>query len=151
MSFDEFFYYEENIIIYGETPKKFGQHGSHIWEEDFEAEESGSKKAKIYEKHLKDEIVYYIELPGVTSPEDIDIVLEDQHIKVKARLKKVVIYHGLRKDTQVQEYTAEIKLPFPVEPSDVSAEFDKTRGMLVIRVRKGKKKEPHRINIEKVY
>ena len=151
MSFDEYFYYEKKIVIYGDPTRSLRQHGSHIWEEDFEVEEAGSKKARVYEKNLKDEITYYVELPGVTSPEDIEIMLENQHIKIKAKLRKVVIYHGLRKDVQVQEYTAEIKLPFSPDPNDVSVEFDKSRSMLIIHVRKSKKKEPHKINIEKVY
>ncbi len=151
MSSDDFFYYEEEIIVFSNFLSRGGSHRSHIWEEDYEEEESGYKKARVYEERRRDEIVYYIELPGVKSPDSIDISLEENIITVRAKLGKVVIYPSLRKNVKVSEYIAKIKLPFEPEPEDVFSEFDTNRNILIIHVKRWRKRKFHKLNIDRIY
>ncbi len=150
MGEEDFFYYREDfaIFIYQE-PNRRARHGSHLWAEDYEEEEMGHKKARVYLKKEKDELIYYVEMPGVNSPEDIEIELEGRKITVKGKLKKVIITPSLRKNVEISEYRADIDLPFDVEPEDIRTEFYRSRSLLVIRIKKSKKK--FRISINDVY
>lgn len=142
-----FYYYEEYFYATYRAPR--GRHTSHIWEEEYASEEEGSKTAKVYEEFLRDEIRYYIELPGVTSPEDIEITLEGANLKVVAKIKKTIIYPGLRKKVKLSEYRADIRLPFRPDPNDILTEFDSRKSLLIIRVRKRSKS--YKLNIDRVY
>jgi len=150
VSYDEFYYREDVIIYFTGREKKVSKHDSHIHVEDYEEEEKGSKRAGIYEERSKDSLTYYIELPGVISPDDIEILLEENELLVKARLRKVIIYPGLRKDVKVSEYKARVELPFSVSPDDIETEFDTSKGLLIIRIKREKKRY-RRIRIDKVY
>lgn len=150
MSYDEF-YYREDIIIYHVGRRRIvNKHDSHIHIEDYEDEEKGSKRANIYEERGGEAVTYYVEMPGISSPDDIDIVLEEDNIiLVKAKLRKVIIYPGVRKDVKVTEYTAKIELPFNVTPNDIETELDTSKGVLIIKARKGKGRS-RRLKIDKV-
>lgn len=152
MSYEDdyyYYYYEEEIIVTRDLSRLRRRHSSHIWEEEYADEEEGAKRAKVYEEILRDEIRYYVELPGVTSPDDINIVVDGAMIRITAKLKKAIIYPGLRKRIRLSEYKAEIRLPFRPQPDEIYTEFDKNRSLLIIRVKK--KSKSFRIGINHVY
>jgi len=150
MEGEDFFYYREDIAIFiYHEPSRQARHGSHLWAEDYEEEERGYKKARIYLRREKDELIYYVEMPGVDSPENIEIELEGRKLKVRGKLKKIIITPSLRKNVEISEYRADIDLPFDVDPEDIRTEFYRAKSLLIIRIRKSKKR--HKININEVY
>ncbi len=132
-----FFYYEyyEEVRLRRRRPR---EHISHITEEveDFVSKTEGVARPRILEEHRPGEIIYYVELLGVSKKDNIKIELEEDTLRIRARLDKALMYPGLTGSTIFKEYAAEISLPSSLRPEDISVYFDKDRHILIIRVRK---------------
>ncbi len=88
-----------------------------------------------------------LELPGVTD-EDLSLALEDNRIRIEARRaddrkegEDVVL-----RERSYGEFSREYRLPWPVRPEDVEANF--TQGILRVRLPRAPEAAPRRIPVK---
>jgi len=129
-----FFYYSKKKII------RQG-YGSHITDDityGFLTEISNVCPPRVYEEENPDEIIYYVEMPGVKHKQDINAILDEEVLKVKAKPEKLE-YFGHSKIDRIKEYRIALKLPEGIRPEDIKIKFLEDKGVLIIRVKKRKK------------
>ncbi len=139
-----YYYYEEEVRPIRRVGKR--EHVTHFVEsDDFLSCSEGVIRPRIIEEHRPGESIYYVELVGVSDKANIKVELEGDKLRIRAIPDKTLVYPLLTGKTVCREYRAELQLPYTPEPGDVKVRFDKERGVLIIRLRKGK--EPIEIEI----
>jgi len=131
-----FYYYEEVSEI--KKIKKRRDHLSHISDEseDFVSTKEGVVRPRILEEHRPGEVIYYVELIGVSDKRNIRVELEGNTLKINAYLDRPLKYPSIAGRMLFKEYIGQIELPYIPEKDDISVVFDKDRSVLIIRLRK---------------
>jgi len=131
-----FYYYEEVSEI--KRIKKRRDHLSHISDEseDFVSTKEGVARPRILEEHRPGEVIYYVELIGVSDKRNIRVELEGNTLKINAYLDRPLRYPSITGRMLFKQYIGQIELPYIPEKDDISVIFDKDRSVLIIRLRK---------------
>lgn len=134
-----YYYYEEISSV--RKGKKRRDHVAHVSDEseDFVSATEGVARPRIIEEHRPGEILYYVELVGVSDKRNIKVELEENMLKITAYLDKPLPYPGLAGRTMFKKYVGHIELPYIPEKDDLRVMFDRDRALLVIRLRKRRK------------
>ncbi len=135
---DEFFFYYYEEISEIKKLRKRKDHLSHIADEseDFVSTKEGVARPRILEEHRPGEVIYYVELIGVSDKRNIHVELEGNTLKINASLDRPLKYPSITGSTTFKQYVGQIELPYIPEKNDISVVFDKNRSILIIRLRK---------------
>lgn len=98
-------------------------------------------------RETEDEIIMTVDLPFVTSKEDIELYVYEQAVEINAKTKRSIRWDrwgAHHKYMEFNHYRKVVELPVKVDPDNVKATFK--AGILEIRIKK--KKERIRVKLE---
>jgi HSP20 family protein len=98
-------------------------------------------------RETEDEIIMTVDLPFVSSKEDIELYVYEQAVEINAKTKRSIRWDrwgAHHRYMEFNHYRKVVELPVKVDPNAVRATFK--AGILEIRIRK--KKERIRVKLE---
>lgn len=97
--------------------------GSEFWSKFSGGSKQPALKNDLYE--TADQLIALVELPGLSSPDDVQIAIDGSNLKLKGHTSGYTINNAHCHQNGFSEgpFQKQIKLPAPVEPDSIVAQY----------------------------